>query len=67
MAELEELSDELIDELVALKGMPKEDLLYLKTQGFKYSRDRESFTKPPEINLFSSLKRKKKKKFGSIR
>jgi hypothetical protein len=39
--ELEELTDEVIAELVA-KGWPEQDLKWAKSEGKKYSRKRES-------------------------
>ena len=37
------LDNELIDKLVIEKKMPKEDLLYMASQGYLYSLSRRSF------------------------
>ena len=42
------LTDELIDQLVKEKGMDREELIYLRDEGAKYSSKRKSFVFPLE-------------------
>lgn len=48
----EPITDELIEELSASGGPPREDLLELRKQGANYNRRRNSFVWPAEIDFF---------------
>jgi len=49
---LEPLTNELIEKLVSTKGISRKDLINLQKGGAQYSKSRNSFFFPPEIEWF---------------